>query len=254
MLRNNRIPRVVGATLIWCSAACSSGQNENLVGAGPSPTPQGGGVLPSVALEGAPAGVPVTQSSTGSSSVAAPSIGVDQIVSYPVEMNSVDVYDGEFASVDEMSRASELIIIGDVVSVSSLGRPSVRENETAAEYVEVQVKTSDVLKGEDPGVVSLGWAAFATDADGNRIATRIENGIYPPALGDRMLLFLVPIDPNYQEYLGGSPTHDVVKLDGMLFIEDGLVSAGEPGSPALAELSGLEVEAVAGITDFSLTE
>jgi hypothetical protein len=39
-----------------------------------------------------------------------------------------------------------------------------------------------------------GWDAIQVDERGNRVATWLSKGIRPPAVGDRMLLFLDPAE------------------------------------------------------------
>ena len=77
----------------------------------------------------------------------------------------------------------------------SLGRPHVGEDPWIDEYVAVTVDAVPDLKGEPVERVVLGWDAIQVDPDGNRVATILSNGIRPPEVGDRMLLFLDPASP-----------------------------------------------------------
>jgi hypothetical protein len=164
------------------------------------------------------------------------------IVDRPTATILIEVDDGSFGSVAEMAQASTLILIGDVIDLTSLGRPDIVEDPHADEYLAITVRANEVLKGQPTEKVVLGWDAFSVDADGQRVATSISNGLRPPDLGDRLLLFLVPADPAAAEHLGGAPTHQPVKLDGVAYLDGDRVTAGETSSPAADQLRAMSLE------------
>ena len=126
--------------------------------------------------------------------------------------------------------------VGDVVEITSLGRPYLDRDPNAYEMVQVTVQTVDTLEGTPTGEIVFAWQAFATDAEGNRIATVLTNGIRPPDLADRLVLFVTPVDPAFAELIGGDLTHQLVKLDGIAYVDGERVIAGEIGSPAAEDL------------------
>jgi len=147
---------------------------------------------------------------------------------YPDAINdSMIVEDGHYATVEEMAQAADLVIVGDVVGVESLGRPSLEEDQWADEYVAITIDAAEVLKGGDVERVMLAWDAIQVDPNGNRVATLLNNGIRPPEVGDHMLLFLDPAAPSFVEALGGRPTHWPVLLDGVAYLDGDRLVAGE---------------------------
>jgi hypothetical protein len=92
--------------------------------------------------------------------------------------------------------------------------------------------------------VIIAWAGYSTDEDGARVAVRTVNGVRPPAVGDRVVLFLRPVDPGFADFAGGVPTHDLIKLDGIGFVIDDVVTEVEAGSLAAELLRGMTVTAL----------
>ncbi|MEJ7561223.1 MAG: hypothetical protein WKF45_01700 [Ilumatobacteraceae bacterium] len=154
-------------------------------------------------------------------------------VVYPRETNVLEVEDGTPGSIDEMHEQSDLVVVGSVRSISSLGRPGLDDGDSFAdEYVAIDITVDSVLKGDETDTVVLGWAAFQVDASGERVATWIANGVPPPREGDRLLLFLINADPAFVEWLNRVPTHQPTQLDGIAFLDDaGAIVMTEGGSP-----------------------
>ncbi len=140
-----------------------------------------------------------------------------------------------------MGDGASLVVVGEVVGITSLGRPFSDRDPNANEFVAVTVETVDTLKGEPAGKVVLAWQAFATDFDGKRTATLLTNGIRPPDVADRLVLFLTPADPATVALLGGGLTHQLVKLDGIAYLDGDQVVAGEVGSTAAQQLLTMTV-------------
>ncbi len=232
---------VAGITPVLVAALCgcgAGGSGDRPASSGPSSgqvpavvtAPAAG---PAVTLGTAP---PTTSTSTSASTV------VPTSLSYPDEINgSMTVEDGHYETVEEMAQAADLVIVGDVVGVESLGRPSLAEDEWADEYVEITVNAAEVLKGGDVERVVLGWDAIQVDPNGNRVATLLNNGIRPPEVGDHMLLFLDPAAPSFVEALGGRPTHWPVLLDGVAYLDGDRLVAGETGSTTADHLLAMSL-------------
>lgn len=162
--------------------------------------------------------------------------------SRPGETEDITIDDGTFDSIAEMGEEASLVVVGEVVEVTSLGRPFLDRDPDANEFVAITLETIDTLTGDPVAEIVLPWEAFGTDADGERTSTLITNGIRPADVGDRLVLFLQPADPQFAEFLGGNPTHQLVKLDGIAFLDGDAVVATELGSTAAEQLVGLTVD------------
>ena len=165
-----------------------------------------------------------------------PDGGIDEL---PEEDLIVD--EGTFDSLDDMADASDLVVVGEVIDTTSIGRLGAATDPTADEFLVITVHPSETLRGSSPGDVVIAWAGYSTDKNGARLAVRTVNGVRPPAVGDRVVLFLRPVDPAFDAFAGGAPTHELVKLDGIGFVTDDVVSEVETGSPAAELLRGMTV-------------
>lgn len=162
--------------------------------------------------------------------------------SRPSEFEDITVDDGTFDSIRDMGDDATLVVVGEVVEVTSLGRPFTDRDPDANEFVSITVEPIDTLAGDPVDEVVLPWEAFGTDTDGTRTTTLVTNGIRPADVGDRLVLFLQPADPQFAEFLGGTPTHQLVKLDGIAYLNDGRVFATELGSTAAEQLLGMTAD------------
>jgi hypothetical protein len=151
------------------------------------------------------------------------------------------VDEGTFDSLDDMADASDLVVVGEVIDTPSIGRLAAATDPTADEFLAITVQPSETLRGSYPGDVIIAWAGYSTDEDGARLAVRTLNGVRPPAVGDHVVLFLRPVDPAFGAFAGGAPTHELVKLDGIGFVTDDVVTEVETGSPAAELLRGMTV-------------
>jgi hypothetical protein len=154
------------------------------------------------------------------------------------------VDDGTFDSLDDMADASDLVVVGEVSDTISIGRLAAATNPTADEFLAITVQPSETMRGSYPGDVIIAWAGYSTDEDGARVAVRTVNGVRPPAVGDRVVLFLRPVDPGFADFAGGAPTHELIKLDGIGFVIDDVVTEVEAGSLAAELLRGMTVTAL----------
>ncbi len=159
----------------------------------------------------------------------------------PAATVEVEIDDGTFGSVSEMADAATLIVVGEVIDVTSLGRPFAAGAPNADEFVAITVRIGETLKGEPTDEIVLTWQAFATDADGRRTGTLVTNGLRPPDVADRLVLFLGTVDPAWSAVVGGVPTHQLVKLDGIAFLDGDQPISGEVGSLAAQQLSAMSL-------------
>jgi hypothetical protein len=153
----------------------------------------------------------------------------------------VEIDDGTFASIAEMVAASTLVAVGEVVDTTSIERPDVAIDAAADEYVAITVRPTETLVGDTVDEIVIAWHAYAVDADGSRTAIRMMNGLRRPNVGDHLLLFLDPADPAFVEHLGGAPTHQLVKLDGLVQLDGGRVVGGEANSPVVEQMLGMTI-------------
>ena len=200
---------------------------------------------PTVAPTTPPAPTPTpTPAPTPAPTTPAPTPPTTPATPRPVATEDVTIDDGTYDSVSEMGADADVVVIGDVVAVDSLGRPFADGNQNTNEYVAVTVSTVDTLTGEPTGEIVFVWQAFATDADGNRTATLLVNGIRPPEVADRLVLFLDPVDSAFNDFLGGVLTHELVKLDGIGYLDGDQVIAAEVGSTASEQLRTMSVNEI----------
>ena len=186
---------------------------------------------------------PSTVSTTGpaTTSITSSTVVPTSLV-YPAAINdTMEVEDGHFATVEEMAQAADLVVVGVVDGVSSLGRPAIGEDPWADEVVAVTIDVTELLKGDDVERVVLGWHAILVDPDGERVATLLTNGLRPPRMGDRMLLFLEPADASIVESLDARPTHSPVVLDGVAYLDGDVLVEGETVSTTAAQLLAMSL-------------
>ncbi len=156
----------------------------------------------------------------------------------PAATNQLTLADDGDATVEQLVGEAEVVVHGTVVSVESLGRPAAAEDPAAPEYIGVTIEVDSVLAGAADQPIRLAWDAYETNTNGTRVATWITNGLRPPEQGDEMLLFLGPVDPSFAEFVGGFPTYAPVRLDGVAYLNDGVITEVERNSPAGQDLLG----------------
>lgn len=149
-----------------------------------------------------------------------------------LETIDATVADDGDATLAQLVDESGVVVYGTVSRVESLGRPGAPEDPLATEYVGVSIEVDTVLAGAADQPIRFAWEAFQTNAGGDRVATWISNGLRPPQQGDEMLLFLGPVDPTYLQFVGGFPTVAPVRLDGVAYLDDSVVTEVERNSLA----------------------
>ena len=236
----------LGAVLL---VACGEGE-ENALDTGPSTvlgsTPDSASSTETVA--GAPSTAPSTATPSSTSSVPPSTSTPPSSVPYPAERNTNRFTDDPvYESVEQLAADSTLIVAAEVSEVSSLGRPSLEEDPYADEYVAVSMRVTETFKGETPEHLRLGWSAINVNPDGQRVAVWVASGLPPPSVGNQMLLFLDEVDPAYDEFLGGIPTHEPVALDGIVYLENNVPVVVEQRSPAGEELLTMTLDSLQGL-------
>ena len=159
----------------------------------------------------------------------------------------VDIDDGSFETVHDLGDGAELIVLGTVTDESSLGRPVETNDPSADEYLGLTISVESVIKGAPTTEVMLAWDAYVVDADGERVATNVMNGIPVPHVGDQLLLFLRSVDDQFASLLHGFPTHTPVALDGIGFVEDGTISISDNSSQSAITLVGTTIDEVTAL-------
>lgn len=161
--------------------------------------------------------------------------------------NPIVIDDMGYGSLEEMAAAASLVIHGTVTDETSLGRPGVEADPSANEYLGLTVSVEALLKGSTVDEVLLGWDAYVVDANGERVATNVINGINVPRVGDEVLLFLQPIDADAARFMGGLPTHAPVSLDGIALVENQTVTVTDDISGHVIGLPGKTIEQIAAL-------
>lgn len=155
--------------------------------------------------------------------------------------------DGAFGTVAELADAAELVVVATVTDETSLGRPQAADDPSADEFLGLTVSVESVLKGPPIAEVLLAWDAYVVDGSGARVAATVLNGLPVPHVGDQLLLFLRPVDAPFKALLDGFPTHSPVALDGIAFIEAGMVSITDSSALDSAGLAGKTIDQVRAV-------
>lgn len=150
-----------------------------------------------------------------------------------------------FSSATELAELSDLVVIGEAGSVTSAGLANAEEDPSPSEYVSIEVKIEEVLKGTAPATVRLIWDAYITDGK-NRVLEIVANGLAVPKVGERFLLFIGPVSDTRKELFGDLVTHDLVTLRGVFRLDGDIVSSTYTGdNPAADDLDGKNLDEVA---------
>jgi hypothetical protein len=157
-------------------------------------------------------------------------------------------------SIDELIASAQLIVVGSVVDVESLGRPSLNEDPHAEEYAAFTIHVDEQLMGDPVNEVTLAWDSYVVDGNGERIGEVVMNGVPVPRMYDTMLLFLQTADPAFAGFLGGVPTHQPVGLDGVVYIRSGVAADGDVTSPASAQIQGWTLDELRNAVSAATTE
>jgi hypothetical protein len=155
----------------------------------------------------------------------------------------VEIDDGAFDSIGDMADASDVIVVATVTEEETITSDRTDVNPSAEESLGLRLRVDDVLKGEPGDEIRLAWFAFELGEDGEPIATNLLNGIPVPRIGDQLVLFLRPVTPESQALLDYA-THAPVMLDGVGFVEDGVVTITDEVVPEIAVLTGATLDEI----------
>ncbi len=156
----------------------------------------------------------------------------------------VEVDDGAFDALSDMGAGAD-VVVGVVREESSLGRPMSDQDPAADEYLGLVIEVESVLKGGPIDEVRLAWDAYGVDVEGTRTSSNLMNGIPVPHVGERLVLFLRPVDGQYAALFDGFPSHAPVALDGVGFVVDWVVTITDTTAADAAHLTGMTVEEIA---------
>lgn len=157
---------------------------------------------------------------------------------------TVTIDEGSYDSVASMASDATAAVIGGVTAVDLLGRPGAAGEPGVDEFVAVTVDVSETLLGDPLDDVVFAWSAFRTDEAGHHIGEYVTNGLPTPRVGDRLVLFLDPVDPAFEAHLGADLTHELVRLDGILFLDGDVIAHGETGSAVVPLLVGRTIQSI----------
>jgi hypothetical protein len=155
----------------------------------------------------------------------------------------VEIDDGAFDSIGDMADASDVVVVATVTEEEAISSDRTDVNPSAAESLGLRLRVDEVLKGEPGDEIRLAWFAFELGEDGEPIATNLLNGIPVPRIGDQLVLFLRPVTPESQALLDYA-THAPVMLDGVGFVEDGVVTITDEVVPEIAVLTGATLDEI----------
>jgi hypothetical protein len=154
-----------------------------------------------------------------------------------IEMHASEHFYPE--SLAEMATASDLVVVGEVVSVEP-GRIMEGEAGTGDGRIQVlivSVAPEETVLGDSNSAISFEILGREITASGEPGRAVVVNGLHAPKEGERYLLFLTT------EGSGG--THGLVSYDGLLRIVDDRISTTLAGEGRVAhDLSGTPVSQV----------
>lgn len=155
---------------------------------------------------------------------------------------------GSYASVAELTAASDLIVAATVASVAD-GRitPTPAGSESVGTlHLDVTLRIDDVLAGTAlPGDrIIVSWPAWEVGADGSRGAETLSGGQPLPEVGDRDLWFLFRFRVD---------VFGLTALEGRFDLKDGTITPrlAHPGG-AGAEADGLSYDEMAAVVAAAL--
>lgn len=192
----------------------------------------------SVGAPDEPSSEAVLVSPSQASAIDVPTVTADEV---PLGTNHREVSDDSYESIVSMAAAADIVVVTEVIDTKSLGRPDLAEDPYADEYLALTMHVEEALSGESPPEVTIAWDAYNVGPDGTRVAKWIANGLPTPAIGDRLVLFLRPVDEALSAHLSSELTHQPVALDGVVFLDGNRISAVETHSSVAGQLLGMDV-------------
>lgn len=153
----------------------------------------------------------------------------------------VEVDEGGWDSIGEMADAADAVVVATVVAEERLAPGRTDVNPLPEAHLGLELRIDEVLRGDIDGTVRLAWHAFTLGADGEPTAWNVMNGVPVPHTGDQLVLFLVETDDHL---LGDVATHATTKLDGIGFLDAGVVTVTDRWASEGASLLGLTVDEI----------
>lgn len=138
-----------------------------------------------------------------------------------------------FSSIDELTDASDVVMIATVTSVSTFGIVDAGEDPNPSEWALLTFKPERVLRGNLATEPVVAWEMFVTDGHGKRLFELTHDGVPNPEVGDRYLLFAVLEEAARREVFGGATTHAIIVPVGIMAIIDGQVHSTYRGGSAV---------------------
>lgn len=154
----------------------------------------------------------------------------------------VEIDDGAFDDLDEMTDASEVVVVATVTDEETIESDRDDVHPSAEEHLGLRLTVDEALKGDPGDEIRLAWFAFELGDDGSPIATNLLNGIPVPRTGDRLVLFLRAVDEGDPPF--AYATHAPVRLDGVGFLEDDVVTITDDVAPEAAVLTATSLEEI----------
>lgn len=158
---------------------------------------------------------------------------------YPTATNVIDVHEAP-GTLHEIAAQSVAVIVGEVVGVTSIGRPDLAEDEFADEYIALELRVERTMSGAGVTEVVVPWRAFNVGPDGQRRATWVVNGVPVPEVGDRLVLPLLELTPERAARLDASLSHAVGAMQGISFVDDGGSLTGRSVDSALTAIETID--------------
>lgn len=148
----------------------------------------------------------------------------------------VEIDDGGYDSVADMADHADVVVVATVTDTISFGRPDPAAipgdsiTPDADEHIGLTLTVDEVVKGDVDDEIRLTWWAYDVDADGERSAELLLNGIEVPIDGDRLVLFLREPQPSDAPVRGPIDTfasHHIIGLDAIGHLDGDVVVNGD---------------------------
>lgn len=144
-----------------------------------------------------------------------------------------------FETLEDMARASEIIVLGSVIDVADgeLHEALTGEDFTGTRDLAVRVQIERVLSGEveSGDMISIPWIGYEVAEDGSKGPQFVIDGQLPPVVGDRNVWFL--------GFGDGGDTFGLVAYAGRIEItDDETLLPFHTDSGAAQEVNGLTID------------
>lgn len=147
-----------------------------------------------------------------------------------------------YATLEELAKDSDLVLVADVVSVKN--GPSYDEGEDVQQIAIVNLAVDRVIVGDAPTDVSFPMLGWLVGEDDRPIAEYSIEGIRLPAQDSQLLLFLnEATDQDLERF---QSNYGLVSFDGIFTLDGGVLTTTLEGDGRLGhELEGRTVDEIA---------